>query len=315
MNRIVAGALGIAAVTIIGAAAVFHVRNPEKQDLTDAERSGVPGKFVRLTDGVTHYELREPVANANGRTAVLVHGFSVPYYIWDSTAVMLSNAGYRVVRYDQYGRGYSDRPDADYSADFYSRQLQSLLDSLHITDRVDLMGLSMGGWVTASYVARHSDRVRTWTLVDPVATSRELPAPVRLPVVGAWFFQAAAVPGMAKGQASDFVHPEKWPTWEAQYEPQMRYRGFGRALHSTLITTSSVSMDSVYAAAGQKNIPTLLVWGKLDTTVPIDLAPHVRKGIPHAEWFPVDSAGHLPHIERADIVNPKILEFLGKAPL
>jgi pimeloyl-ACP methyl ester carboxylesterase len=49
--------------------------------------------------------------------------------------VALANAGYRVLRYDQYGRGLSDRPNIEYTADVYDRQLGELLDALHIGAR------------------------------------------------------------------------------------------------------------------------------------------------------------------------------------
>ena len=68
--------------------------------------------------------LRAVGARTPARTVVLVHGFSVPYYIWDSTTTALAAAGYRVVRYDEYGRGLSDRPNVDYTADLYDRQLE-----------------------------------------------------------------------------------------------------------------------------------------------------------------------------------------------
>ena len=54
-----------------------------------------------------------------------------------------------MARYDQFGRGYSDRPDVAYTADLYDRQLLQLLDSLAWRDRIDLVGLSMGGPVSA----------------------------------------------------------------------------------------------------------------------------------------------------------------------
>lgn len=58
-----------------------------------------------------------------GRAVILAHGSSVPYYIWDSTAVALGAAGYRVVRYDRFGIGLSDRPDAAYDSTMFTRQL------------------------------------------------------------------------------------------------------------------------------------------------------------------------------------------------
>lgn len=40
---------------------------------------------------------------APGGTPVLIHGFSVPYYIWDGTFELLAAVVFRVLRYDEYG--------------------------------------------------------------------------------------------------------------------------------------------------------------------------------------------------------------------
>ena len=112
---------------------------------------------------MTHYDVSGP---DSGRAIVLVHGFSVPYYIWDSTAKALAASGHRVIRYDEYGRGWSDRPAIVYNAELYERQLRDLLDSLRV-QRVDVAGVSMGGWVTATFVSRHPERVRIQQKDEP----------------------------------------------------------------------------------------------------------------------------------------------------
>ena len=123
-------------------------------------------------------------------------------------------------------------------------------------------------------------------------------------------WQAMAVPGMADGQRSDFVEPAKWPDWPARYRVQMQYRGFGRALLSTLRENSGRNLDSVYARVGVTGTPTLLVWGMQDSTVTIDHADGVRKAIPQAQYHPIERAAHLPHMERTDVVNPLLIGFL-----
>ena len=80
----------VIALLLILIAAFYVAKNPEHDRLDDAARKAAPGKFVRLSDGVTHYKLDGP---ETGRTVVLVHGFSVPMYIWDSTASALASAG------------------------------------------------------------------------------------------------------------------------------------------------------------------------------------------------------------------------------
>lgn len=297
-------------VMACGIAAGYYIyANPERATIDADARAAAPGTFVALRDGLTHYELGGP---DTGRVAVLVHGFSVPSYIWDSTFHALANAGHRVLRYDLFGRGWSDRPNAAYDAAFYEAQLGGLLDSLRISGPVDLFGLSFGGAVAAHFAAAHPARVRTLVLVDPVTVSREVPGIVRVPGLGAYFWQVAAVPRMADGQPSDFLHPERFPGWADRYRPQTRYRGFGRSLRRSLLARDAVDFPAIYAEIARAGTPVLLVWGKQDATLPIADADNVTRAIPATEFFAVDSAGHLPHLEQAAAFNARLLEFLAR---
>lgn len=300
-----------ALASIVAALGGYYVaRNPERAALDDAARRDAPGQFVRLSDGVTHYQFDGP---DTGRVVLLAHGFSVPYYIWDSTAAHLSQAGYRVLRYDTYGRGWSDRPDVAYNDKLYERQVSELLDSLHITRPVDLGGVSFGGYVAGVYASRHPDRVRSLILVDPVAgDSPTSLAPADYPVIGKYIFQTMAVPGMAAGQASDFIDPSRFPDWADRYRVQMRYKGFGRALLSTQMERRGLNTDSLYARVAAGGFPVLLIWGEKDETVPFERHTRVQKAIPAVEFHPIANAGHLPILEQAARTDSIILAFLSR---
>jgi len=310
MKRGAIVAVVLVVVLVLGLTGFYVARNPEREVLDDAARSTTLGSFVRLSNGVTHYELRGP---ATARTVVLVHGFSVPYYIWDSTTAALEANGFRVLRYDEFGRGFSDRPDVAYDASLYDRQLAELLDSLHVPGKVDLAGVSMGGWVTATFTGRHPERVRTLTLVDPVAGSSPAAGGAEaLPIVGPYLFQALAVPGMADGQAGDFVNPGRFPEWAERYRPQMRYKGFGRALLSTRRATAGMNTDTLYARVSATGVPVLLLWGQSDATVPFERNARVRQAIPAAEFHAIAGAGHLPIVEQATLTDSLIVGFLRR---
>ena len=299
------------ALAVAGVAALYVLRNPEHLTLDAAARQQAGGDFVTLSDGVTHYDVAGP---DTGQRVVLVHGFSVPYYIWDSTSAALSAAGFRVARYDHFGRGWSDRPDVRYTIDLFDRQLSQLLDSLGWREPVDVVGLSMGGPVSAAFAGRHPGRVRSLTLVDPAAGPRgTVPFLFRIPLLGPALWQAIAMPGMAAGQLGDFVEPSKWPDWADRYRVQMQYRGFGRALLRTRGARGDVPYDSLYFRVGALGTPTLLLWGKEDQTVRIEFADSVRRAIPQAQFHAIDHAGHLPHMERGDVVNPLLIGFLRSA--
>ncbi len=302
---------GMLLLVLVVCAGGFYVeRNPESRALDDAARKTAPGKFVRLSDGVTHYQTDGP---DTGRAIVLAHGFSVPLYIWDSTAHALAAAGRRVIRYDAYGRGFSDRPNVEYSDKLYERQLGELLDSLKLADKVDLGGVSAGGYVTAVYAGRHPDRVRSLILVDPVAgRSAASMRPFDLPIIGEYLWQTRMVPTMAEGQASDFVVPSRFPDWAAKYRVQMQYRGFGHALWSSRMFRRGMNTDTMYQRVAAANIPVLLIWGEKDKTVPFANNELVRKAMPRAEFHSVAGVGHLPILEAAAETDSTVLAFLGR---
>jgi pimeloyl-ACP methyl ester carboxylesterase len=297
-----------------GAAAGYHeYKNPEQRTLDAGARTAAaaPGAYATLGDGVTYYEAAGP---AEGRVAVLVHGFSVPSYIWDPTFAALRDAGYRVIRYDLYGRGLSDRPDAAYDGAFYDKQLDDLLAALKVNGPVDLFGLSFGGYVTAHYASTHPQRVRTLNLVDPSNTPPTLPWKFSMPLLGPYLFQVGAVPTMADNQASDFLHPERFPGWAERYRPQMQYEGFGRALYRSRLNLASVDFDAIYATIARNGTPVQLIWGKQDPVIPVAQAARLRKAMPKLEYFEIDQSGHLPQMEQTAIFNQRMLAYLEQHP-
>lgn len=289
------------------AAGVYVLRDVEDTALDDVARAAAPGDFVRLSHGMTHYDLSGP---DSGRTVVLLSGASVPFYIWDSTEVALTQNGFRVLRYDYYGRGYSDRPKLRYDLATYDEQLSELLDSLGISGRIDVAGLSMGGPVAANFADRHPERIRTLTFVDPaIGLFTSTPAPAGIPVLGE-FALALGAAQLAQGQLTDFLHPDRHPDWVSRYEPQMRYKGFRRALLRTMRGDVLKRPAKSFADLSQSQVPILLIWGKEDRTVPFVLSDSVRAAFARAEFHAIDSAAHLPHMEQTSLVDSLLLRFL-----
>ncbi len=136
----------------------------EIKELNEHTRQQAEGSFIQLTSGVTHYEAG---GNPTGDVVVLVHGFSVPYFIYDPTFTFLIESGFRVLRYDLFGRGFSDRPQVPYNIELFVNQLTDLLDALRLTQPVNLIGLSLGGPITATFTVRHPGRVQKLVLIDP----------------------------------------------------------------------------------------------------------------------------------------------------
>jgi pimeloyl-ACP methyl ester carboxylesterase len=188
-----------------------------------------------------------------------------------------------------------------------------LLPALEIDQPVALVGLSFGGPIVARFANRYPDQILSLTLIDPLAApvSEAEIFPLNVPLVGEYLAAVYLVPSMLpNSQANDFYKPERFPGWEEQYRVQLEYTGFRRAILSTIRHTVEIDAMAEYEALGQRGIPVLLIWGREDQTVAASDIELVRRAIPNLEFQPVGEAGHLPHYEQAETVNPLLIEFL-----
>lgn len=284
----------------------------EKITLTDQVRASLPGKFAHLSNGVTHFEYSE---NQNTPVVVLVHGFSVPYYIWDPTFSALSDNGFSVLRYDLYGRGYSDRPEIEYDLDLYVNQLSELLEHLDIGRPVHLVGLSQGGPVAAAFANQYPHQARSLTLIDPLITrvTTKTIFPINVPFVGEYFARVVLIPHiLPASQVDDFHHPENYPDWEDKYRDQLQYTGFTQAILSSLRNLPAFNSLTEYEQVLVNQIPFQVIWGQEDQTIAYSDIELLLDTVPAAELHIIQNAGHLPHYEQPDVVNPFLIEFLVK---
>lgn len=283
----------------------------ETEELNELTRKDASGSFIQLSGGFTHYQLSNPDAQG---TVVLVHGFSIPYFIFDPTFEFLTGSGFRVLRYDLFGRGYSDRPQTQYNIDLFVRQLRDLLDGLGFTRPVSLVGLSTGGPISAVFTERYPDRVHKLVLIDPVgakpfALGRVLKV-IAMPFVGETIISLLGIRGMTRISSSEAAIRAYADQILPGYITQMRYKGFKRAILSTIRNDMLGSFIDVYEHIGKMNKPVLLFWGPRDHTVPFKHSEILRQVMPKVQFHAIEHAGHIPHYEKPADVNPILLEFL-----
>ncbi|MGZ5198160.1 MAG: alpha/beta fold hydrolase [Telluria sp.] len=298
----------VATVLVVLAALVVAVpllRDVERLELDDDARKLAPGEFVQLSHGLVHYRAAGPL---DGAPVVLVHGFSVPGYAWDATRDALAGAGFRVVSFDLYGRGWSDRPDVRYDRDLFAGELGELMDALHM-QRASLVGLSMGGAVVGRFAAEHPERVRSVVLVAPFNQPQNISL-MAWPGVGEWLLRSWYLPSLASSQLEDFPHPERLPGYSERFATQMRYDGFGSAILSTIRNTVTQSSIPDFEAIGKAGLPVELVWGERDTTIPYAQHSLVQRAIPQAQFVPMPGLGHMSVVEDPAAVNPHLISFL-----
>ncbi|MFW9856309.1 MAG: alpha/beta fold hydrolase [Candidatus Thorarchaeota archaeon] len=278
----------------------------ETEELTDDVRATISGDFIELTDGIVHYELAGPL---EGKNIVLVHGFSSPMSpVWDNNFTYLTRK-FRVLRYDLFGRGYSDRPNIQYDVNLYIRQLEELLTRLELTEkRVNLVGLSMGGIICVVFAVTHHERVLKLSLIDPAGceTTAEL-----IPSEDIWKMWDHEV--MIEGQREDFHNTDQKviDDYLVKYKEQTRFKGFLRAIKSTIEHVPFTKFGAAYRKVGKYDIPVQLIWGKEDRTIPFSSSSAVIKAIPHLQFYPIERAGHIPNYTHSRQVNQLLGDFLS----
>lgn len=278
--------------------------DPETVIKNDAFRASVKtGNFTKLSEGFTYYEFENQDADT---LLVMVHGFSVPSYIWDSTYHAALSRGYGALRYDVFGRGYSDNPDVVYDVALYSNQLRELLDALHINKKINLLGLSYGGRIISAFAFQYPERIQNLIYVDPagfetITGDAEYPVMVSEEEIQD-FKQSESYSTMASGQMGDFYDATPFDGWDKRYEEMMRFKGFVRALLSTRMNSPSLENEQKRISAS--GIPVFAFWGEHDTVVKLDeVRTNLMERIPKVELFVLPNAGHLPHMEQTTMFN------------
>jgi len=259
------------------------------------------GSFTSLTHGYTYYEYD----NLNhDEMIVLIHGFSVPSYIWDETYYEAINRGLGVIRIDLYGRGYSSNPNVIYNDQLYADQVIELLDTIKLTRKVNFAGLSNGGRVISKIAETYPDRVKRLIYVAPGGfhgtKSKPDPTPVSKQDINS--FIEANYKTIAKGQLDDFKYPDRFKGWDTKYQELLKHKGFARALIST--RRNNHVLDGINSQIAQSDIPHYAIWGDSDKVLPLDeVRAKLSTLMPGLELFVIQDSGHLPHKEQPNQFN------------
>ena len=290
---------------------VFEVTKP---DLTSETREGLPGSFVELPTGVTHFQLQGP---DDAPCVVLVHGNAAPYVSWDHTVDDLIDAGLRVLRYDVVGHGFSDRPRMrSYDRALYIQQLTDLIEALGIRYPISVVGTSQGGSIATCFAAENPGKVNRLALLAPLFDDF---AGANSPVMKALstrFIGELVLQLAPDSKLSDLTGriaaPDKKAALEAEVAKQLQFRGKRRAILANARGDSFTDPTAAYVDAKALGIPMLLIWGTEDEMLPEDSMKRLRDLIPDIEYHEIDGASHLAHYEFPERVNPILTEFLTR---
>ena len=278
------------------------------------------GGWAPLAHGNLYYRWYEPEI-LNNEIVVLVHGFSTPHFVWDGMKEFLVDAGYKVLVYDHFGRGFSERPSVAYDQDLYVESLRGLLDYQNISQSVHLVGYSMGGPVVGYFTQQYPDSVKSISFIAPAGFMQEdsVSRIAVMPIVGDWFWQVFGkwlyfreVRKEATSADDSVGLPES--EFVKKYSVQMEYKGLINALLSTVRNFDFFNAKRMFGKVGELKIPTITIWGTDDGVVPFVGSAELMQSIPHSELKIINQGKHdIAYANSSDVGNT-IVEFLDKQP-
>lgn len=253
----------------------------------------------------------------SGRPVVLIHGWPLSADSWDSQAMTLAESGFRVISYDRRGFGRSDQPWDGYDYDTLSDDLATIINTTGV-ENAAIVGFSMGGGEVARYMSRHQGRnVSQVGLIGSILPFRMKtddnpdgsdPSAFQNTIdqikadrakFFATFFKDFYGVGFISAPVSDEVIEQSWLI------------AMQASLKATISCVQAFSSTDFRDELAAINVPTLIIHGTADKTVPIESSARIAaKGIANSLLLEYEGAPHGLLASNKDQVTYDLLTFL-----
>ncbi len=257
-------------------------------------------EFISVEGNRIRY-LKEGTAEKN---LILVHGLGASAERWEYVIPKFSKH-FTVFVPDLIGFGKSDKPNVDYTAEFFTKFLSSLLAALGIK-KTTVMGSSLGGQISVEYAFNNQSSIDKLVLVSPSGAMKQ-----STPALDA-YVMAALYPDheIAKNAFTMMTgkNKEVSPHIVENFVQRMKLPNAKFAFMSTLLGLKNapeiITRLEVIAA------PTLVVWGELDPVIPVKYAEYFVKQIRDCRFYQMQNCGHTPYVDDPENFSKIVLDFL-----
>jgi pimeloyl-ACP methyl ester carboxylesterase len=236
---------------------------------------------------------------------------------WRAVAQNLARE-YTVIAPDLIGHGDSAAPRGDYSLGAHASSIRDLLAAIGI-DRATIVGHSLGGGVAMQFFYQFPQRTERLVLISSGGLGQEV-SPV---------LRTAALPGVS-ALLSMTIHPgllgALMDSGRRLRQRKIRLGVYMQALARALRPLENgdarqAFLQTLRAVHGQRvsatdrlylleRMPTMIVWGERDNTIPIEHGREAHEAIPHSHFKTLPNAAHFPHLEDPDALSDVLREFL-----
>lgn len=249
-------------------------------------------------------------ADGFGIPVVFLHAGVADRRMWAGQMRTLAEEGYHVVSYDRRGFGETETADVPFN---HLVDLEAVLDQLSIHAAV-LVGCSMGGGLAIDFALEHPERTIGLVLVGTAVTGAE-GYEIDDEVMA---LEEAADYALERGNTGTVNRIQAHQWLDGPYGEAGRVTGPVRELflamneihlnHPRL--TQEERPESAFDSVGSIQAPTLLVVGELDCSDIIAIHEDLSEELENAFAVVLEDTAHLPSLERPDLFDPLLLEFL-----
>ncbi len=276
-------------------------------------------RFARFRDGEREFQIHyNDLGHEHARTVVMLHGSGPGATGWANFHRNLEpfvSAGYRVLLLDFPGWGESDPVVCDGGrSELNARALKGLLDAVGITGPVDLIGNSMGGHTAVAFALAHPEQVGRLVLMGggTGGPSQGVPQPTEGIKALQQLYRAPTLDNLHRMMQLFVFDPSALTEdllrmrMDAMLARREHLENFVRSidLNPRQFTDFGPRLATVKA-------PTLIIWGRDDRFVPMDVGLRLLWNLPNADLHVFRRCGHWAQWEHADAFNRMVLDFLA----
>jgi pimeloyl-ACP methyl ester carboxylesterase len=249
-------------------------------------------------------KIRYLKAGSSKNSLILIHGLGASAERWEQVIPNLSSQ-YTVFVPDLIGFGYSDKPNTDYTLEFFAQFIESFLQTLGL-EKTTVIGSSLGGQIAIEYTTNNQKAVDKLVLVSPAGAMKQ-----STPALDA-YITAALYPDQTSAQNAFTMmagnNKEVNPHIVDDFIQRMKLPNAKFAFMSTILGLKNA--PEITAKLEVIEVPTLVVWGELDPVIPIKYAEHFVKKIRDCRFYQMESCGHTPYVEDPNNFAKIVLDFL-----
>jgi pimeloyl-ACP methyl ester carboxylesterase len=266
----------------------------------------------------------------DGEVVLMLHGNPTWSYYYRNVVAALCDQR-RCVVPDHIGMGWSDKPDDSryaYSLQQRVDDLDALVASLDLGNRITLVVHDWGGMIGFAWASRHPERIARLVVLNtaafPMPSDKSLPSLLRLgrdSSIGAWLIEKhnAFAHGATHLAVKHGMSSEIRDAYLAPYDTPANRISTLRFVQDIPLSEADRGYDIVRDTGAKlpqfANRPALIGWGLKDFVFDAKFLREFRRALPNAEVHEYADAGHYVLEDARDRLIPAIVDFLDRHPV